>query len=143
MKLRAKRCQRFQLCWLFITVTEKPSVLWNHILYTRNVTDTAEAPLDPNIVTSQEQSWTNLKDVQKINLDFKSKYIQSGTVPDRPAYVEDYKVGVISGTLHFRFYKGIEQCRLYGCNIAKHDPYPYLPTTLYRRYSIVLNGFVL
>ncbi|XP_055958832.1 uncharacterized protein LOC126829498 [Patella vulgata] len=82
------RCER---------ITVRPNILENIATLKASNGDTTDAPPDTNKASSQDTVWTNNVNPTSLNYRFTAEY--QPQVPSRQAYINNFKVGIIGGSL--------------------------------------------
>ncbi|XP_046562886.1 uncharacterized protein LOC124271770 [Haliotis rubra] len=100
------------------TITTKPTIHFNRLRLTTSNGDTAEAPPDINSGPSQSTSWSNINSPSRMYYKFTGEYKM--VPPSRHAFIEDFRVGIVSGSSTFKLKRGagVVSTKVYNCGGA-------------------------
>ncbi|XP_041357550.1 uncharacterized protein LOC121374514 [Gigantopelta aegis] len=85
------------------TITTKPAM---HVLV--QMANSDEKRFEVDSADNQASFWTNVNNPTSVDYNLSAQYTaqSSGTLPDKPAYIEDFHVGIVQGTFDFKLTKG-------------------------------------
>ncbi|XP_067680773.1 uncharacterized protein [Haliotis asinina] len=94
-----------------------PLISWNRIVVHGEGNEAAEAPVDPNNSETQEDSWTNLKNIHDISYDFHTSFIPSGLQQSRLHFIDGYKVGIVHGNVTLILFRDVTEMTNFSTSI--------------------------
>lgn len=97
--------------YIYIIVTEEPSILYAEIKLHNPVHAIVTTPLDPNDSGPQPVRFTNKNDLNEAEIKFEGKFVASGIPPTHDPngenhYVTDFKYGIVFGQMTLEYFKG-------------------------------------
>ncbi|XP_046543949.1 uncharacterized protein LOC124254116 [Haliotis rubra] len=100
------------------TITTKPTIHYNILRLTASNGDTAEAPPNINSGPSQSTKWSNINSPSRMYYKFTSDY--KATPPTAHAFIEGFKVGIVSGTTTIKLKRGgrVTSTKTFNCGGA-------------------------
>ncbi|XP_067663255.1 uncharacterized protein [Haliotis asinina] len=103
------------------TITIKPTINFNLLSMTASNGDTTEAPPDINSGPSQSTSWSNINSPSRMYYKFKAEYKM--VPPSTHAFIEDFRVGIVTGSATFRLKRGagVVATKVYNCGGASRS----------------------
>ncbi|XP_046557198.1 uncharacterized protein LOC124266448 isoform X2 [Haliotis rubra] len=105
------------------TITTMPTIHSNLLRLTASNGDTTEAPPDINSGPSQSTSWSNINSPSRMYYKFTAEYKM--VPPSRHAFIEDFRVGIVSGAATFKLKRGagVVSTKVYNCGgVSRSSP---------------------
>ncbi|XP_046581225.1 uncharacterized protein LOC124288740 [Haliotis rubra] len=103
------------------TITTKPTINSNLLRLTASNGDTTEAPPNINSGPSQSTNWSNINSPSRLYYKFTAEYKM--VPPSRHAFIENFRVGIVSGTATFKLKRGagVVSTKVYNCGGASRS----------------------
>ncbi|XP_046552071.1 uncharacterized protein LOC124261758 [Haliotis rubra] len=105
------------------TITAKPAINFNILRLTASNGDTAEAPPNINSGPSQSTCWSNINSPSRMYYRFTAEYRM--VPPPRHAFIEGFRVGIVSGAATFKLKRGagVVSTKVYNCGgVSRSSP---------------------
>ncbi|XP_046572274.1 uncharacterized protein LOC124280399 isoform X2 [Haliotis rubra] len=105
------------------TITTNPTIHSNLLRLTASNGDITEAPPNINSGSSQSTSWSNINSPSRMYYKFTAEYKM--VPPSRHAFIEDFRVGIVSGSATFKLKRGtgVVSTKVYNCGgVSRSSP---------------------